>query len=77
MRCSTGVAGNQRHGAASVARSQRPKRADVVDDPDAAAVGREHEVVLAVLERDVAHRDPVGKIVRLELRPDCAAVEAT
>ena len=33
------------------------QRRDVIDDPDAAPMGREHQIVVARLDREVAHRD--------------------
>ena len=54
---------------------QLSQRADVVDHPDAAAVSRQHQIVLALLQRDVAHGEAVGEIVRLELRPRLTAVD--
>jgi len=38
-------------------RRQLAQRRDVIDDPDAAAVGGEHEVVVAWLDREITHRD--------------------
>ena len=49
------------------------ERRDVVDDPDPAPVRREHEVVVARMDPEVAHRD-VGEVSSLELRPRGAAV---
>ena len=39
---------------------QRAQRRQVVDDPDAAAVRRDHEVAVARLDLDLAHRDAAG-----------------
>src|SRR5258708_132302 len=36
---------------------QRPQRRDVVDDPDPASVRPDHEVMIARMDREIAHRD--------------------
>ena len=55
-------------------RRQRAQRRDVVDDPDAAAVRGDDQVVVARMNRQVANRD-VRQIAALVLRPLRAAVE--
>ena len=54
--------------AASTSRVERAQRRDVVDDPDAAAVRGEHQIVVARLHREIAHRDG-REVAALELRP--------
>ena len=52
----------------SVSRRQRAQRREVVDDPDAAAVRRDHQVAVARLDLQVAHGD-AREVAALELRP--------
>ena len=68
MRCCMRAPGQERGFLAESRGRQRAQRREVVDDPDAAAVRREHEVVIARLDRDVAHRDR-REVAALELRP--------
>src|SRR3979411_1126113 len=53
-------------------RRQLAQRRDVIDDPDAAAVCREHEVIVARLNRKITHRH-CRKVPTLDLRPMPAA----
>ena len=55
-------------------RAQGAQRRDVVDDPDAAAVRGDDEVVVARLDDEVAHGDR-GELVALEAGPGLAAVD--
>ena len=70
-----GTARDERCCARQRRRRQRPKRADVVNHPNAAAMCRKHQVVFALLQCDVPHGEPVREIVRLELSPRLAAVQ--
>ena len=53
---------------------QAAQRGDVVDDPDAAAVGREHQIAVARLDGEIAHRHR-REVSALELRPVRTAVD--
>ena len=55
-------------------RSERAERRDVVDDPDAASVRGDHQVVVPGMNDQVAHRD-AGQVASLVLGPLPAAVE--
>src|SRR3954452_7779926 len=39
-------------------------------------MGCKHEVVFAVLQRDIAHCETVGEVIRLELCPALSAIDA-
>src|SRR5262249_33815522 len=53
---------------------QVSQRADVVDDPDAAPVRREHEIAIPRLDGEIAHRDR-REMATFELCPMDAAIE--
>ena len=54
--------------------SQRAQRRDVVNDPDPAAVGRQNQIVVARLNRQIAYGNG-GEMVAFELRPAFSAVD--
>src|ERR1700719_1288667 len=54
--------------------SQRAQRRNVVDDPNAAAMGCENEIVFTGLNRKIAHGDR-RKMIAFELRPAFSAVD--
>src|ERR1700686_5205729 len=55
-------------------RRQLAQRSDVIDDPDAAAMCREYEVIVARLDRKITHGH-CRKVPTFELRPMYAAVD--
>ena len=68
MRCTLGLRLNEDGFFGQRLRRQRAQRRDVVDDPDAAPVRRDHQIVIARVNDQVAHRD-VGQFAALVLRP--------
>ena len=55
-------------------RSQRAQRRDVINNPDAAAVGRQNKLVVARLNRQVAYGNG-GEMVAFKLRPAISSVD--
>src|SRR5713101_6597827 len=53
---------------------ERPERRQVIDDPDAAAVRRQHQVAIARMDLQIAHRD-AREVAAAELRPAPATVD--
>ena len=64
----------ERGGAREHRGRERAQRRDVVDDPNAAAVRGDHEIVVARMDREIAHRHR-GQVPTLVARPLLAAVE--
>src|SRR4029077_9782929 len=55
-------------------RSQRAQRCDVINNPDAAAVGRQNKLVVARLNRQIAYGNG-GEMVAFKLRPAFSSVD--
>src|SRR5207247_7841439 len=55
-------------------RSQRAQRCDVINNPDAAAVGRQNKLVVARLNRQIAYGNG-GEMVAFKLRPVFSSVD--
>ena len=53
---------------------ERAQRRDVIDNPDAAAMRPEDEIILARLDRKIAHGHR-GKATPFELRPPFPAID--
>src|SRR5258707_13806507 len=65
--------GNERGLLSSQLRSEMTQRGDVIDDPDPAPVGRQNEIIVPRLDRQVPHR--YGRdVAALELSPMRAAI---